>query len=206
MKLKKIQKSPLPLLVLGLFIFGYGCSSQLSEADNHDQEITNPTELSPVKKASVPEIAVEPPPLTDGIFPCNDCHSEIEPNPERRELVDMHDDITAIFNHDSDNRWCLDCHDLNNRDSLRLASGKLLDFKESYKLCGQCHGLKLRDWKVGVHGKRTGEWNGKKEYLLCVHCHNPHAPKFELLTPEPPPVMQENISYMNLKQNDDETE
>ena len=140
------------------------------------------------------EIAVEAPPLTDGIFPCNDCHSEIEPNPQRRELVDFHDDISAIFNHDSDNRWCLDCHDTNNRDSLKLASGKLLDFKESYKLCGQCHGEKLKDWKVGVHGKRTGEWNGKKEYYLCVHCHNPHSPKFEELTPEPPPVMQSRKS------------
>jgi len=98
-----------------------------------------------------------------------------------------------MFNHDSENRWCLDCHDLKNRDYLRLASGKLLDFKESYKLCGQCHGEKFRDWKVGVHGKRTGEWNGKKEYLLCVHCHNPHSPKFKELTPEPPPVAQEDI-------------
>ncbi|WP_163717196.1 cytochrome c3 family protein [Mangrovibacterium lignilyticum] len=138
------------------------------------------------------EYAVEAPPLTEGIFPCSDCHSELEPNPERRTL-DWHEEITGIFDHDSENRWCLDCHDLENRDSLRLASGKLLNFKESYKLCGQCHGEKLRDWKVGVHGKRTGEWNGEKEYLLCVHCHNPHAPKFESLTPEPPPVRQEDI-------------
>ena len=203
MKLKKNQKIQLPLLLLGLFISCYSCSSQLPDTDNRDQEINNSTEQITLK-SNTAEIAVEAPPLT--IFPCNDCHSEIEPNPERRELVDMHDDITAMFNHDSENRWCLDCHDLNNRDSLRLASGQLLDFKESYKLCGQCHGLKLRDWKVGVHGKRTGEWNGKKEYLLCVHCHNPHAPKFEPLTPEPPPVMQESISYTNLKVNDDETE
>ena len=175
---------------------------------------TNPNKIqyneefvqSDVKSVSTDiEIAVEAPPLTDGIFPCNDCHSEIEPNPQRRELVDFHDDISAIFNHDSDNRWCLDCHDTNNRDSLKLASGKLLDFKESYKLCGQCHGEKLRDWRVGVHGKRTGYWNGKKEYLLCVHCHNPHSPRFEELTPEPPPVMQEEIeSYEPKIQNDEE--
>ena len=61
------------------------------------------------------------------------------------------------------------------------------------ELCGQCHGEKLRDWKVGVHGKRIGYWNGKKEYLLCVHCHNPHSPRFKELTPEPPPVRQEDI-------------
>jgi len=152
------------------------------------------------------QIAVEAPPLTDGIYPCNDCHSDIVPNPQRRELVDFHDDIGAIFNHDSENRWCLDCHDMNNRDSLRLASGKLLSFEESYKLCGQCHGEKLRDWKVGVHGKRIGEWNGKKEYLLCVHCHNPHSPKFEAMTPEPPPVRQEDIKIYEPKNQENDEE
>ena len=132
------------------------------------------------------EIAVTPPPFSDGVFPCNDCHGFRKPNPVRRKL-EWHEDITDMFNHDSENRWCLDCHDLKQRDSLRLASGKLLDFKESYKLCGQCHGDKLRDWKVGVHGKRTGEWNGKKQYYLCVSCHNPHSPKFKSMKPEGPP-------------------
>ncbi len=136
------------------------------------------------------EIAVSPPPFSDGIFPCNDCHTNQKANPVRRKL-EWHEDITEIFDHDSENRWCLDCHDLNNRDSLRLASGKLLDFKESYKLCGQCHGDKLRDWKVGVHGRRTGNWNGEKQYYLCVSCHNPHSPKFKSLKPEPPPVKEE---------------
>jgi len=139
------------------------------------------------------EIAVEAPPFTDGIFPCNECHGYIESNPVRRDLVDMHDDITAMFDHDSENRWCLDCHDIDSRDSLRLASGKLIGFDESYKLCGQCHGDKLRDWKVGVHGKRIGEWNGKKQYFLCVNCHNPHSPKFERLKPEPPPQRLEEM-------------
>lgn len=139
------------------------------------------------------EIAVAPPPFSEGIFPCTDCHKDLKPNPVRRVLT-WHEDITEIFNHDSQNRWCLDCHDLNQRDSLRLASGRLLDFKESYKLCGQCHGDKLRDWKVGVHGRRTGYWNGKKEYYLCVSCHNPHSPRFKPVKPEPPPVrMEETI-------------
>lgn len=139
------------------------------------------------------EIAVSAPPFTDGIFPCSECHKDMTPNPKRRQLVDMHDDIDAMFNHDNENRWCLDCHDTEFRDSLKLASGKRLDFKESYKLCGQCHGDKYRDWKVGVHGKRTGEWNGKKLYLLCVNCHNPHSPKFKPLKPLPPPVRQQDI-------------
>lgn len=144
------------------------------------------------------EIAVAPPPFSDGIFPCNDCHSYQKPNPVRRKL-EWHEDIQEMFNHDSQNRWCLDCHDLTDRDSLRLASGKLLDFKESYLLCGQCHGDKLRDWRVGVHGRRTGEWNGKKQYFLCVSCHNPHSPKFELIKPEPPPVRLDIYNNQNRK-------
>ncbi|MGC1389501.1 MAG: hypothetical protein WA816_00530 [Bacteroidales bacterium] len=135
-------------------------------------------------------IAVSPPPFTDGVFPCNDCHAFRKPNAVRRKL-EWHEDITDMFNHDSENRWCLDCHDLKQRDSLRLASGKLLDFKESYKLCGQCHGDKLRDWEVGVHGRRTGEWNGKKQYYLCVSCHNPHSPKFKSIKPEAPPFRED---------------
>lgn len=58
-------------------------------------------------------IAIETPPLTEGIFQCSDWHSDREPNSTRRQLIDMHDDIEAIFDHDSENRWCLDCHDLN---------------------------------------------------------------------------------------------
>jgi len=145
------------------------------------------------KKSSV-EIAVERPPFSDEyIFPCSECHSELETDPQPRELG-MHEEIVENMDHDNENRWCLDCHDANTRDSLRLASGKLLGFDESYKLCGQCHGDKLRDWKVGVHGQRTGNWNGDKKYLLCVHCHDPHYPTFKKLTPEPPPKMHGDVS------------
>lgn len=195
MKNKKLSTSKISVILMVLVAFLLnGCFDTNSRIAGNEKETGKNAVTELEGSITTTEIAVESPPFTDGIFPCNDCHSEIEPNSERRELIDFHDDINAIFNHDSNNRWCLDCHDLNNRDSLRLASGKLLDFKESYKLCGQCHGEKLRDWKVGVHGKRIGEWNGRKEYLLCVHCHNPHSPKFEEVTPEPPPVLQEDIN------------
>ena len=195
MKNKNYKNGKVPVLLMVFFIILFqGCSNKDSKLVEKDSDLINIKHQDIQGAEKYVDNAIEAPPFTDGIFPCNDCHSEIEPNPLKRELVDMHDDITAIFDHDSENRWCLDCHDATERDSLKLASGKLLDFKESYKLCGQCHGVKLRDWKVGVHGKRTGEWNGKKEYLLCVHCHNPHTPKFKELTPEPPPVPQEEIN------------
>ena len=131
------------------------------------------------------EIQIPPPPFSEGIFPCSECHSEMETNFERRELVDFHDDI--ILDHDEENRWCMDCHAAENRDMLHSASGELIDYKESYKLCGQCHGPKLRDWRAGIHGRRTGYWNGQKEYLLCAHCHDPHSPGYKKMKPEPAP-------------------
>jgi hypothetical protein len=129
---------------------------------------------------------VPAPPFSEGIFPCMQCHEGIPPNPERRVLEGMHTDI--VLHHDEEHRWCLDCHDMNNRDQLHLASGAPVPFTESYKLCGQCHGTQYRDWRSGIHGKRTGYWDGSKRYLLCVHCHNPHSPRFAALQPLPPPL------------------
>jgi len=130
---------------------------------------------------------VPPPPFSeDYIFPCTECHADMEVNTERRELVDMHDDI--VLDHGPAERWCLDCHNANDRDHLRLVNGTLVGFDESYKLCGQCHGTIFRDWREGIHGRRRGYWDGAKEYLLCAHCHNPHAPKFQAMKPLPPPV------------------
>ncbi len=134
---------------------------------------------------------VASPPFTRGIFPCSNCHEELDPNPTRREFKKRHKDI--VLKHDEKNRWCLDCHTSGNMDKLHLASGKLIDFKESYKLCGQCHGPRLRDWKAGEHGKRTGSWSGQKQYLLCVHCHSPHNPKFQPIKPLAPPVRPKDL-------------
>ena len=140
------------------------------------------------RAAAVPDERLElpAPPFTDGIFPCSGCHADLKPNPVRRKLSEMHDDIQ--LRHDEQHRWCLDCHDAADRDWLHLASGERVPFERSYLLCGQCHGEKLRDWRAGVHGRRTGEWNGRKRYLLCAHCHNPHTPRFQALEPKPAPL------------------
>jgi hypothetical protein len=169
-----------------LFIEFTGCT--LDKKDNSNQLILSSQNVEIVPD-SAQLIPVES--FSSDYFPCNDCHSELEPNTLRRELVEMHDDI--IFDHDSENRWCLACHNTIDRDSLVLAGGKLLGFNESYKLCGQCHGPKYRDWKIGIHGKRTGEWNGQKQYRLCVHCHDPHSPKIKSLKPMPPPRRPDQI-------------
>jgi formate-dependent nitrite reductase cytochrome c552 subunit len=109
----------------------------------------------------------------------------MQPNLSRRALRDEH--ATIALQHAAGQLWCLDCHQAQDRDNLRLTTGASLPFNESYRLCGQCHGEKLRDWQIGLHGKRTGYWDGDKQFLLCSHCHNPHEPKFKAVEPQPPP-------------------
>jgi hypothetical protein len=141
---------------------------------------------APPPQRPAERLEVPPPPFSEGIFPCSSCHASLKPNPARRQLADMHTDI--VFTHDAEHRWCLDCHDAANRDVLHLASGDHVPFGESYRLCGQCHGEKYRDWRAGVHGRRTGDWNGHKAYLLCANCHNPHQPRFKAVEPKPAPA------------------
>lgn len=131
-------------------------------------------------------VEVPPPPFSPGIFPCSNCHGMMQVDRTRRELTAFHTEIQLT--HDEENRWCLDCHDPTDRDQLHLAGGDLVPFEESYRLCGQCHGEKYRDWREGVHGRRSGDWNGHKSYLLCAHCHNPHQPHFQPIQPDPAPI------------------
>jgi hypothetical protein len=169
-----------------LIVSAYGGVRQRPPADAAPPRAEHAPPAPQVTTASADErVEVPPPPFTEGIFPCSGCHAGMEPNRQRRQMADMHTDIE--LKHDEEHRWCLDCHDAADRDSLHLASGEKVPFEESYRLCGQCHGEKYRDWRAGVHGRRTGEWNGKKGYLLCAHCHNPHRPQFQPLAPKPAP-------------------
>lgn len=172
----------LSLTIITTFIISAAASDSTSES---------PSRTLPTKEPDVPEFFVPPPPFSEGIFPCSDCHGDMEADTERRELEVMHEE--KVLKHAGPEQWCFDCHNTDNRDQLRLISGRLINFDESYYLCGQCHGTIFRDWKAGVHGKRTGEWNGKKLYRLCVHCHDPHSPRFKPLTPKPPPVRPADI-------------
>lgn len=175
-------------LALSLLAAASACDGAAAE---HEFETDYASVLPASLGSQAQEFQVPPPPFqAEEIFPCSDCHDpEIPINRKQRELRLTHTEI--VLQHDEENRWCLDCHDAENRDMLRLASGKLVSFEESYKLCGQCHGDKYRDWRAGVHGRRTGYWNGEKSYQLCVHCHDSHAPQFQPLAPLPPPAKPE---------------
>jgi hypothetical protein len=128
-------------------------------------------------------------PLPQTITPCRACHGKEKDFPvnfKRRESLLIHRNIK--LNHGGVRVWCLDCHHPDNRNYLLpLSDGKLIPFEQSYLLCGKCHGTKFRDWRLGIHGKRTGSWNGPKSYYLCVNCHDPHSPKFKPIEPLAPP-------------------
>jgi hypothetical protein len=181
------MRSHLRLAIGGLMMVALaalGCTADETAAPltfAHAAASALPAEPAPLR------VEVPPPPFSEGVFPCTECHAEkdLPTNRTRRQLVDAHDDV--VLRHDEEHRWCLDCHDADNRDRLHLASGEPVSFAESYRLCGQCHGEKYRDWRAGVHGRRIGQWNGAKEYLLCVHCHSPHQPRFKALEPKPAP-------------------
>jgi hypothetical protein len=140
-------------------------------------------------KRAQQEFPVPYTPLPKTITPCRACHGpekDFPVNFKRREALMVHRNIQ--LNHGGVRVWCLDCHDPKNRNYLlSLSDGKPIRFDQSYLLCGKCHGTKFRDWRNGIHGKRTGYWNGRKTYYLCVNCHNPHLPKFKPIQPMPPP-------------------
>jgi len=177
---------------IGVLLIGASCGSShesiWEEVYSHREHRKKPAvgpASQPVRDRDKQAVPVPPPPFSEGVFPCSECHEPDEVNLKRRELEDEHEAIK--LHHGDRDRWCFDCHNPTDRDKLRLASGRLVPFERSYLLCGQCHGPKLRDWRAGVHGKRTGRWDGVKKYRLCVHCHNPHSPRFKKLKPKPRP-------------------
>jgi hypothetical protein len=115
------------------------------------------------------------------------CHSTLVPNPQKRELTGFHS-LKQIVHGDT-SMWCTFCHDDHDLDSLRLLDGRSATFDESYRLCGECHGDKRRDWEAGIHGLNSGSWNGSGEKVrrACTACHDPHAPRRPPFQALPPP-------------------
>lgn len=151
-----------------------------SHQRNVEVQVDPQATLLPGPEASYPDL-----------HPCFDCHDPdfMEVDTSVRELGDPHD--TMPFNHAGERIWCMDCHDADDHELLRLANGTTLEYAESPQLCGQCHGMQHRDWQAGAHGKRTGNWDGAKEYMTCTSCHNPHDPVFGHLEPMAPPTPPE---------------
>jgi hypothetical protein len=196
LKTKKYQIRFVIVTLICLFAFNLATATQKKAAD---KKIPTRREKTEVKVYPVP-----PPLVYQGLFPCQACHqrdirgvsSQLEksksflgkylraPDPTPRILVRMHRDISLKH---AEWHWCLNCHSTYERNYLKLMTGENISFEQSYRLCGQCHGTIYRDWKIGIHGRRVGQWNGKKLYLLCAHCHDPHKPRFRKLPGKEPP-------------------
>ncbi len=126
-------------------------------------------------------------PVTVG---CATCHSTKAPNAAARlgePLRDFHQKLAGQHGSLS----CLSCHDATDGyASLRLADGQRLPYQEVMKLCAQCHGPQYRDYLNGAHGGMIGHWDltqGGRVRNNCIHCHDPHAPKYPTVTPAPGP-------------------
>lgn len=126
-------------------------------------------------------------------YPCMECHEDEEPNPVERELEEEHDDI--LLEHGGGRLWCTTCHHLEQRDYLRSLKNKLIDFDQPYRLCGQCHFQRQKDWFFGGHGKRLGNWKGERTLRLCPACHNPHSPSIKAAVPNPPPELRKGLEF-----------
>ncbi len=191
---KKILTPQIAVLVFALSILGsyfIWISFGFAESNEIHANMTTSAEID--QEIALVESGKEFPvpfkPLPKTITPCRACHGKEKDFPvnfKRREDLLVHRNIQ--LNHGGVRVWCLDCHHPDNRNYLLpLSDGRLINFEQSYLLCGKCHGTKYRDWRYGIHGKRTGNWNGEKNYFLCTNCHNPHTPKFKPLEPMPPP-------------------
>jgi hypothetical protein len=169
--MKKYAVTVLTLVTAALILFlGVSSGGSAQNDTQKDQEKDLPKLVIP--KRPSPEK-----------FPCSKCHNYRPADRKKRTLVLYHTEIA--LKHADDRRWCYDCHE---GDKLKLSSGELVDYDKPYLLCGQCHGTIFRDWKAGIHGRRTGMWNGDKLYRVCVSCHDPHQPKFKQIEPEKEPV------------------
>jgi hypothetical protein len=121
---------------------------------------------------------------------CGTCHATTPPNPALREasaLKDFHQGLQLAHG----GLACLACHNRDDYDRLQLANGDAVEFPDVMALCAQCHGPQWRDYQHGAHGGMSGHWDlgrGGRLRNACVHCHDPHVPKFQAVQPAPPPA------------------
>lgn len=137
----------------------------------------------------------EVPPRQQNItfYPCSQCHKYWKTNPVPHELAPVH---SVGLQHGQKRFWCLTCHDDEDRDQLRTAQDGKVGFDESWRVCGQCHANRQKDWYFGAHGKRVNDWQEAPVRYNCTHCHNPHSPPFGEQKPQPKPPVRAGLEPM----------
>lgn len=176
------------LLILIFVLELTGCTTRIGNDEFGSFPGTGKTLITPDPNFTE-NIDITLPASTLDLLACVKCHKGLKVKANKRVLTGTH--IDFVFDHpgfNSENKWCYSCHYPAALDSLRLETGKLLSYQKSYELCFQCHITNYTYWALGIHGRRTGKWNGEKQYLSCIYCHNPHSPKFKLSVPMKPPL------------------
>lgn len=143
--------------------------------------------------AGAPPFTVVPQKDKLTFYPCTTCHAAMTPNPTPRKLNSPH---PAALPHGNGRIWCLDCHQIDNRDVLHTLSGQQVDFNDAYLVCGQCHFPRQKDWYFGGHGKRAANWKGERVLFNCTHCHDPHDPTLKPREPSPKPPIRAGLKPM----------
>jgi hypothetical protein len=155
--------------------------------------VDEPEHLHTTKPPPAPtgSIGIDPRQPLLPTYPCSRCHADRTPDTNERRLTEFH--TQKVLQHGTQRGWCYRCHTKENIDQLHLPDGTLVSFDEAYELCGACHGDKLRDWRSGIHGLTTGQWNGARQRRSCPACHDPHTPRFPLMTPERTPARPRTV-------------
>ena len=130
-------------------------------------------------------------------YPCSQCHEHWQTDETPRTLAPVHE---VSLQHGEGRLWCLTCHDPEDRDHLRTVRDGKVDFDDAWKVCGQCHSNRQKDWYYGAHGKRAYFWKGEKIRYNCTHCHNPHRPPFMHRKPQPKPPVRAGLAEMKHKE------
>lgn len=135
------------------------------------------------------------PPRKDNLtfYPCSQCHANWQTDETPRILAPVHE---VSLKHGEGRIWCLTCHDPKDRDQLHTVRDGKVDFDESWKVCGQCHSNRQKDWYYGAHGKRVYDWKGEPTRYNCTHCHNPHSPPFMQRKAQPKPPVRAGLEPM----------
>ena len=156
-------------------------------ADTAPLAVDGPTGVRLRPVPGVPQIAAGPPDAHGhkAAVSCSTCHSMKPPAPERKSgsiLTQFHQELRVQHGSLS----CLACHNSEDYDSLKLASGERIPFERVMDLCAQCHGTQARDYEHGAHGGMSGHWDttrGEQVRNQCTHCHDPHGPAFPRMQP-----------------------
>lgn len=121
-------------------------------------------------------------------YNCMECHRHLKPRWHHDRALVEHRDLELEH---GTNRFCLNCHHPDDRNSFVDYDGSVIPQEDVTLLCAKCHGPTYRDWKRGLHGRRSGSWlasSDEQSALRCIQCHDPHRPAFPRLEPMAPPV------------------